>query len=126
MPVLGGVSAGVTLTVSKTVEFGATVFLDGLPIDGKVCEVAAGDGLDEQKRKAKNPAFVLYRCQLSFPIIDPNPNLRAPNNIKPGRQNDGVHRVQSDYPIGVVVYGFDSFVSYAYAGGTELVDINAN
>jgi hypothetical protein len=40
--------------------------------------------------------------------------------------HDGVHRVQSDYPVGVLVYGFDSFVSYAYAGGTELKDINPN
>jgi hypothetical protein len=44
--------------------------------------------------------------------------------VKPGRQNDGVHRVQADYPVGVLVYGFDSFVSYAYAGGTDLSEIN--
>jgi hypothetical protein len=104
--------------------FGAAVYLDGLPIDGKVCETAPGDGLDAQKRKAKNPPFTIYRCQLSFPVVDPN--VAAPNNVSPGKQNDGVHRVQSDFPIGVLVYGFDGFVSYAYAGGTELVDINAN
>ena len=50
----------------------------------------------------------------------------SPINVLPGRQNDGVHRVQSDYPVGVLVYGFDAFVSYAYAGGTELRDINPN
>ena len=59
-----------------------------------------------------------------LPII--NPLAESPNNLKPGKQNDGVHRVQSDYPLGVLVYGFDSFVSYAYAGGTELVDTGAN
>ena len=107
-----------------TAPFGATVFLDGLPIDGKVCDVAPGDGLDEKTRKTKDPPFTVYRCQLSFPVIDPQ--QPAPNNLSPGRQNDGVHRVQSDYPIGVLVYGFDSFVSYAYAGGTELVDLGAN
>lgn len=107
-----------------TAPYGATVYLDGLPIDGKVCEVADGDGLDAQKRKSKNPPFTVYRCQLSFPVIDPT--IAPPNNVLPGKQNDGVHRVQSDFPIGVLVYGFDSFVSYAYAGGTELVDINAN
>ena len=64
-------------------------------------------------------AFVVYRCQLSFPGYDP-----ASNTVTTGRQNDGVHRVQSDYPVGVLVYGFDAFVSYAYAGGTELKDIN--
>jgi hypothetical protein len=107
-----------------TAPFGATVFLDGLPIDGKICEVAPGDGLDAQTRKAKNPPFTVYRCQLSFPIIDPL--ATAPDNVKPGKQNDGVHRVQSDYPVGVLVYGFDYRVSYAYAGGTELLDINPN
>jgi hypothetical protein len=49
----------------------------------------------------------------------------APNNILPGKQNDGVHRVQSDAPVGVVAYGFDSYVSYAYAGGTQLTVLNA-
>lgn len=107
-----------------TAPFGATVYLDGLPIDGKVCETAPGDGLTEEERKAKEPPFIVYRCQLSFPVVDPQQN--APNNLSPGRQNDGVHRVQSDFPVGVLVYGFDAFVSYAYAGGTELVDINAN
>jgi hypothetical protein len=107
-----------------TAPFGAQVFLDGLPIDGKICELAPGDGLTEKMRKTPNPAFVVYRCQLSFPAIDPN--QPSPKNVLPGRQNDGVHRVQSDYPVGVLVYGFDAFVSYAYAGGTELKDINPN
>jgi hypothetical protein len=107
-----------------TAPFGATVYLDGLPVDGRVCEVAPGDGLDAKERKSADPPFTVYRCQLSFPVIDAT--VPSPNNVKPGRQNDGVHRVQSDYPVGVLVYGFDSFVSYAYAGGTELLDINAN
>jgi len=34
-----------------------------------------------------------------------------------------VHHVQADEPVGVVVYGFDSYVSYAYAGGTDLKEI---
>jgi hypothetical protein len=32
--------------------------------------------------------------------------------------------VQSDAPVGVIAYGFDSYVSYAYAGGTQLTVIN--
>ena len=88
----------------------ATVYLDGLVVDGKVCETAT------------NGAYTEYRCQLSFPVVDPN--ATSPNNVLPGEQNDGVHRVQADYPLGVLVYGFDSFVSYAYAGGTELIDTN--
>ncbi|MBX3202748.1 MAG: IgGFc-binding protein [Labilithrix sp.] len=107
-----------------TAPFGATVYLDGLPIDGTVCETAPGDGLDAAARGAKDPPFTVYRCQLSFPVVDSTQT--APNNVGPGRQNDGVHRVQSDLPVGVLVYGFDAFVSYAYAGGTELVDINTN
>jgi hypothetical protein len=107
-----------------TAPFGAAVYVDGLPIDGRVCEVGPADGLDEKTRGTKDPPFVVYRCQLSFPIIDPL--ATAPNNVLPGKQNDGVHRVQSDYAVGVLVYGFDYRVSYAYAGGTELVDINAN
>lgn len=93
----------------------AKVFLDGLPIDGTLCEVAA---------IGKDPPSHIYRCQLSFPVIDPA--VAAPNNVKPGRQNDGVHRVQADQPVGVIVYGFDNFVSYAYAAGTELIDVTAN
>jgi hypothetical protein len=61
---------------------------------------------------------VVYSCQLSFPIIDPN--QQAPNNLSPGLQNDGVHRVEASDKVGVVVDGFDSFVSYAYPAGTEL------
>ncbi|CAN5912881.1 hypothetical protein BH11MYX4_BH11MYX4_09710 [soil metagenome] len=107
-----------------TAPFGAQVFLDGLQIDAKICELAPADGLTAAVRKAKDPPFVVYRCQLSFPAIDPM--KVAPASVSPGRQNDGVHRVQSDYPVGVLVYGFDSFVSYAYAGGTQLRDINPN
>lgn len=109
-----------------TAPFGAQVFVDGLAVDGKVCELAPGDGLTEKTRKTPNPAFVVYRCQLSFPVIDPNKPPPPQGYGNTGRQDDGVHRVQSDYPVGVVVYGFDAFVSYAYAGGTELKDINPN
>ena len=89
----------------------AKVFLDGLPIDGTTCEIAA----------VAKGAYFIYRCQLSFPVIDPT--VASPNNVGPGRQNDGVHRVQSDMPVGVIVYGFDNFVSYAYAAGTQLADV---
>jgi hypothetical protein len=95
-----------------TAPAGATVYVDGLPVDARVCDVAP------------NPPYTVYRCQLSYPVIDPF--AKAPNNVQPGRQNDGVHRVQSDYAVGVLVYGFDYRVSYAYAGGTELLDLNAN
>ncbi len=95
----------------------AQVFLDGAPVSAATCEVGATDG-----KAVASSTFVVYRCQLSFPTIDPE--ARPPDNVKPGRQSDGVHRVQADYPVGVLVYGFDSYVSYAYAGGTELSEIN--
>jgi hypothetical protein len=104
-----------------TAPFGAEVFVDGLPVDGRVCETGPADGLTDSERK-QNPPFVSYRCQLSFPVV--LPDATPPNNVLPGRQDDGVHRVQSDYPIAVLVYGFDSYVSYAYTGGTELKDLN--
>jgi hypothetical protein len=91
----------------------AQVFVDRQPVDGKLCETAdIPDG--------KTPtAYVAYRCQLSFPTIDP----AAPSTVQPGRQNDGVHHVQADVPVGVIAYGFDAFVSYAYAAGTELKEL---
>ena len=105
-----------------TAPNGTHLFLDGLPLDSSVCEVAPGDGLTDTQRGSKTPPYVVYRCQLSFPVIDPN--ARAPNNVQPGKQNDGVHHVQADLAVGIVAYGFDSYVSYAYAGGTELREIN--
>ncbi len=93
----------------------AQVFIDRVAVDAKECESAKiPDG-------TADPAYVAYRCQLSFPVIDPN---KTTDNVAPGRQNDGVHHVQSDVPVGVIVYGFDAFVSYAYAGGTQLTEIN--
>ncbi len=65
--------------------------------------------------------FQVFRCQLSFPIIDSSLDAMTP--LDPGVQSDGVHRVLSDRPIGVIVDGFDRNVSYGYAAGTELREI---
>jgi len=88
---------------------GATVALDDQVLDSSRCEVG------------EVPDHVVYRCQLSFPKIDPT---RTTNSVMPGVQNDGVHRVASSAPVGVLVFGWDSFVSYGYAAGTELEEIN--
>lgn len=85
-----------------------------------VCERFPGDGLTEEQRGSPLPPFFTYRCQLSFPVIDPQQDS---NNLLPGSQNDGVHRLDANRPVGVLVDGFDAFVSYAYAAGTELVQI---
>jgi hypothetical protein len=64
----------------------------------------------------------VYQCQLSFPKIDPT--LTGSAAVQPGLQNDGVHRILSSAPVGVLVFGWDSFVSYGYAAGTQLEEIN--
>jgi hypothetical protein len=100
----------------------ASVYLDGLAVSSVGCVESAGDGLTATERGSPDPPYVVWACQLSYPII--NPSLPSPSDILPGKQNDGVHRVQSDYAVGVIAYGFDSYVSYAYAGGTQLTEIN--
>jgi hypothetical protein len=95
----------------------AAVFLDGIALDSGICEVGATDGLSDEEREGP-PELVTYRCQLSFGLVDPNTGA-----VSEGIQNDGVHRVTASEPVGVVVFGFDAFVSYAYAAGTELREI---
>jgi IgGFc binding protein len=97
---------------------GASVALDGQLIDNlPTCKAAPADGLKDEERGG--PAtFLVYSCQLSFPKIDTS-KLR-PDNLAAGFQNDGVHRILANRPVGLIVDGFDYFVSYAYAGGTEL------
>ena len=33
---------------------------------------------------------------------------------------DGMHFIQSDTPVSVIVYGYDQYVSYGYPGGLNL------
>jgi hypothetical protein len=88
---------------------GSRVALDGAIVDASRCEITP------------LPGFDVYRCQLSFPKIDPT---KPGNPVEPGMQNDGVHRVTSDTPVGVIAMGWDTFVSYGYAAGTQLDAIN--
>lgn len=98
----------------------ATIRLDGMPLESwPGCSRLPGDGLTASQRGSTTPPFYVHVCQLSFPEIDPNAPT-AEGKLRPGRQNDGVHRLESDYAVGLLVDGFDAFVSYAYAGGTEL------
>ncbi len=103
----------------------ATVYLDStLPADFGCEAPVPADGLTAEQRRSATPPYVVYRCQLSFPIIDPT--ATAPNNVSPGKQDSGVHRVDADQPVGVLVSGFDYRVSYAYPAGTNLVNIAGN
>ena len=93
----------------------------GQPLDQfPGCRLEAGTIL-EQELDDSAFGFRVFRCQLSFPIIDPSFDAATP--LQPGLQSDGVHRLQSDQPIGVIVDGFDRNVSYGYAAGTELREI---
>lgn len=104
---------------------GTTVLLDGRSVDGiDGCSAVDADGITqaEQRLRVGPSPFVVYTCQLSFPIIDPNKRdvATGAQKVYSGAQNDGVHRVEASQKVGVVVDGFDSYVSYAYAAGTEL------
>ena len=94
------------------------VALDGVLVaDIPTCDQAPADGLSDKDRGGP-PSFVVYSCQLSFPKIDMS--KPRPENLTPAFQNDGVHRIVANQPVGVIVDGFDDFVSYAYAAGTQL------
>jgi len=97
----------------------AVVVLDEAVLDKQLCDVRPTDGLTTEQRGDKPPEWITYQCQLSFATIDPDSG-----EITEGLQNDGVHRIVSDQPVGVTVFGFDRYVSYAYAGGTELRELS--
>ncbi|MBW2263597.1 MAG: IgGFc-binding protein [Deltaproteobacteria bacterium] len=89
-----------------------TILLDGNPL------WATCDTLDVEDELESMGEYSVTRCQLSFPEIEESET--PPHNIIDGEQNDGVHSIVADMPVGLVVYGFDNFVSYGYPGGTDL------
>jgi hypothetical protein len=106
--------------VSVVAPTTTVVALDGTPLTADNCWITPADGLTAEERGSPTPPYLVYTCQLSFATIDP---LTDPPTINPGLQNDGVHRLVAGEPVGVIVAGFDAYVSYAYAGGTELREI---
>jgi hypothetical protein len=98
---------------------GGRVLLDGDRVDQlascKASDIPTFDPL------AKEPDFIVYRCQLGFPIVDTSASATAV--VSPGTQNDGVHQIVSSQRVGVLVNGFDKNVGYGYAAGTELTEI---
>ena len=101
-----------------TADHDTYVELDGAPLDPRYCTTSPADGI-ERKPMDPPPDRVIHRCQLSFPDVVGRPNVR----VEPGIQNDGVHTVVADAPVGILVYGFDAYVSYAYAAGLNLMEI---
>ena len=59
--------------------------------------------------------YVAIRCMLSHPTT-----------TGPGTQDDGVHYLETadGTHFGLVVWGWDSFVSYGYPGGSNVSPIN--
>jgi hypothetical protein len=86
-----------------------------MPIETFDCTVAPADGI-RRRMDDPPPDDVVYRCQFSFPDVIGLPNVR----VEDGIQDDGYHTLRATEPVGIVVYGFDAFVSYAYAGGLNL------
>jgi len=84
----------------------------GVLFDGQgfppTCESSPVPGAESQ--------YIATKCQLSFPEIIEGINPQ----ILDGEQNDGVHEITADEPVGLIVYGFDRYVSYGYPGGTDL------
>lgn len=100
----------ITITAEPTTQ----VLLDDQPLPDHCTETEIEGTL--LGRKESLPTRLVYRCQLSFPNVKGPPNPE----ITEGLQLDGVHKIVADQPIGLIIYGFDRFVSYAYAGGLNL------
>ncbi len=92
---------------------GADILYDSLPLGSVLdCEHEPIGTLSDGEVETEYQAL---RCPLSMPTPD-----------GPGLQDDGVHTLESSggEPIGLVVWGFDSYVSYGYPGGSNVALIN--
>jgi hypothetical protein len=72
------------------------------------------------------PEYYVVTCALARPVW--NPEAEEGLEMEPGEQLDGPHRIfvragSITRGIGIVVYGFDRYVSYGYAGGTDVQTI---
>ena len=97
------------------------VTLDGEPMVTRAgCWRERADGL--RPEDPSRPDHYVITCALSRPIV--HEGLPRGQNVEEGDQQDGVHEVRLEGSggggIGLVVYGFDSYVSYGYPGGTDL------
>lgn len=100
--------------VTIVAQADAVVVLDGQPLP-ETC-IRAPIAPDAQPLGDAAVQWVVHRCQLSFPVV----TAGADSMILPGVQHDGVHTLVATREVGIVVYGFDRFVSYAYVGGLDL------
>ena len=116
--------------VTIVAPMGATIQLDGEPLPDTCESTKDADALHSPDDVGES--WIVHRCQLSFPEVT---NGTSPAGVTsgssptmprtlPGIQRDGAHTIVSDKEISIVVYGFDSFVSYAYVGGLNLTQLN--
>lgn len=107
----------------------ARVLLDEIDIrdwmnEGK-CESGPADGV-MRRMGDPPPEWLVYRCQFSFPDVSVLSSQGEVVNarVDDGFQDDGYHTLRASDEVGIVIYGFDAFVSYAYAGGLNLDPLN--
>jgi len=97
---------------------GTTLLYDGLDLATTLdrCEYEPIGMLMVGQNESQE--YVALRCPLSDPIAT------DPGN--PIYQDDGRHVLESQdgKPFGLVVWGWDAYVSYGYPGGTNLDEIN--
>ncbi len=94
---------------------GAELVYDGIPIDDVLACEREPIGMQEPPGGGPLVEYLAIRCQLAFPM---------PGG--PGLQDDGVHLLTSanGLAFGLIVWGWDSFVSYGYPGGSNVDRIN--
>jgi len=116
--------------VTIVAPLGAEIRLDGEPLPEHCESTSEAEALHSPDDTGQ--AWVVHRCQLSFPEVtngtSPGGLVGGSSPSMPrvllGEQHDGAHTIVSDKEISIVVYGFDSFVSYAYVGGLNLTALN--
>lgn len=101
--------------ILMAVPTGAQIRFDGLPLELILdCEYELIGKLSDGGTETEYSAV---RCPLA--VLNEGGELI---------QDDGVHTVETaeGEPLGLVVWGWDSFVSYGYPGGTNVALINLN
>ncbi len=101
----------------------AHVYIDGLALDPTNSEVTPSDGLDAAERGSLTPPYWTYRYQLSYPIIDSTQSLPPP--CCPASRTTPFTTCRPTSPWASSRTGSTPYVSYAYAGGTQLAILSA-
>jgi hypothetical protein len=93
----------------------AEILYDGIALEQVIPDCEFVDVGELPRGPEGDVEYLAMRCPLSHP-----------NPADDGLQDDGVHTLEAvgGEQIGLVVYGWDSFVSYGYPGGTNVDLIN--